>query len=390
MIRTTSIPATLRRLAVAWLGTMALLHGTGCAGPGNPYFDATRPHHTRDGFKNNYTDLVDKPFGDLLRWRWEAMRDALPKAPAQPTPVQAPDLVAIHANAAAGAGMRPAITWIGHATMLVQAGGLNVLTDPIFSERASPVQFIGPQRTQPPGVAMKDLPPIDVVLITHNHYDHLDCDSVLALNQRAAGATVFLVPLGLKPWLKRLGISNAIELDWWDKAMLGRDATGRLTRVVDGERALSVAFYLTPVQHWSARGLGDRRKTLWGGWAVFSADFHWYYSGDTGYSPDFADTARHFAAQNAGGFDLALLPIGAYAPRWFMKEQHVNPAEAVQIHRDLGAKRSVGVHWGTFNLTDESLDQPVIDLAAALRDASVTDADFFLMRIGETRRLPPR
>lgn len=346
----------------------------------NPYYDASRPHHTREGFTNNYAAQVTKSRADLLRWWYEAWQSGLPKAPESPVPTQAADLKAIHAYSAArpgGATAPPSITWIGHATMLVQAGGLNVLTDPIFSERASPVQFLGPKRAQPPGVALKDLPPIDVVLISHNHYDHLDRQSVLDLAARSQhptrAPTLFLVPLGLKAWFTDIGIAHVIELDWWDQ------------HTHEG-----VAFNLTPVQHWSARGLGDRSQTLWGGYAVFAPDLHWYFSGDTGYSKDFADTRERFAPRHAGGFDLALLPVGGYEPRWFMKDQHINPAEAVQVHKDLGVKRSVGVHWGTFNLTDESLDQPVRDLAQARLTGGLREEDFFTMKIGETRQLPAR
>ena len=324
-------------------------------------------------FKNNYTDQVPGSASDLLRWRWNAWRNDLPPPPQTPTPQMAPNLAAIHANARAGQAMKPAITWIGHATMLVQASGLNVLTDPVFSERVSPVQFIGPQRAQPPGVALADLPAIDVVVISHNHYDHLDRNTVLALNQRARGATVFIVPMGLETWFAEQGIGNVVALDWWQQ------------HTVKG-----VAFHLTPVQHWSARSLGDRFETLWGGWAVFGPDFHWYFSGDTGYSQDFKDTRERFKARSPDGFDVALLAVGAYEPRWFMKNQHINPDEAVQIHRDLHAKRSVGVHWGTFNLTDEPLDQPPKDLAIARAAHGVADDDFFLLKIGETRTLPAR
>ena len=148
---------------------------------------------------------------------------------------------------------------------------------------------------------------------------------------------------------------------------------------------------LTPVQHWTARGLGDQLATLWGGFAVFATDCHFFFAGDTGYSADFRDIRRHFAhRQIDGGFDIALLPIGAYEPRWFMQVQHVNPAEAVQIHRDLGAKRSMGVHWGTFQLTDESLDEPPRALAAARAAAGVTEDEFFVMAVGQTRVLPRR
>jgi N-acyl-phosphatidylethanolamine-hydrolysing phospholipase D len=226
-------------------------------------------------------------------------------------------------------------------------------------------------------LALAQLPPIDVVLISHNHYDHLDKNTVVELSRRSQGATLFIVPLGVKSWFLDVGITNVKELDWWEGV------------VVKG-----VEFNFTPVQHWSALGLGDRSQTLWGGWAVFGTDMHWYFSGDTGYSQDFVDTQRRFASRQTpaqgGGFDVALLAVGAYEPRWFMKEQHINPAEAVQIHLDLKAKRSVGVHWGTFALTDEPLDQPPKDLAAARQAANITDDDFFLMAIGQTRRIDRR
>ncbi len=363
----------------------------------NPAYDANKPHHTPTGFQNNYIKAVDKSFIDLLRWQWESQ--GLPKPAKQPTPVVAADLGLITGNkklanfdpnlsAAAQnstAPAQPTITWIGHATTLVQANGLNVLTDPIFSERASPVQLFGPKRTQPPGIALNDLPPIDAVLISHNHYDHLDRASVALLDERAKASghpTVFIVPLGLKTWFNDLGITNVVELDWWQHHTLS-SATVK-----------DVEFHLTPVQHWSARGMGDRSATLWGGWAVLGADFHWYYAGDTGYSRDFADTRAHFAERQtdalAGGFDLALIPIGAYEPRWFMTAQHVNPMESVRIHQDVGAKRSVGVHWGTFALTDEPLDQPPVDLAIATRALSVPEGRFGVLAIGESLQLPKR
>jgi N-acyl-phosphatidylethanolamine-hydrolysing phospholipase D len=285
-----------------------------------------------------------------------------------------PELAFVQANARAGAAMQPAVTFIGHASVLVQAGGLNMLTDPMFSERASPFSFIGPKRAQPPGLSLAQLPHIDLVLISHNHYDHLDEASVTALNAQRGGPPLFIVPLGLKAWLAGQGITQVVELDWWQSHRVG-----------------GAEVVLTPAQHWSGRGLHDRLATLWGGFAVFLPDFQWYYSGDTGYSKDFADIRAHFAdRQTEGGFDLALIPVGAYEPRWFMATQHVNPAEAVQIHRDIGAKRSLGVHWGTFSLTDEPLDQPPRDLALARRAAGLADEAFFVTAVGETRRLPPR
>jgi N-acyl-phosphatidylethanolamine-hydrolysing phospholipase D len=339
---------------------------------------AARPHHTSAGFRNNYIAQVDKPLGDFLRWRYQAWRDNLPPPPRQPTPVAAPELARLQGNAAAyragATGAVPSVTWIGHATALIQAGGLSVLTDPIFSERASPLRFVGPRRAQPPGIALDQLPPIDVVLISHNHYDHLDLDSLERLNEHSNGATLFLVPMGNRKLLREHGIQNVIELNWWE------------AHTVRG-----VQFHLTPVQHWSGRGIGDRNQSLWGGWAVFARDLHWFFAGDSGYSRDFADIGTRFASRNGDrGFDLALLPIGAYEPRWFMREQHVDPAEAAQAHRDLGARQSLGIHWGTFELTDEPLDQPPRDLQAARAAAGLADDEFFLLAIGQSRWLPPR
>lgn len=368
-------------LARPWPARMALTLAlaallAGCSSP--PASDApSSPHRNAQGFRNPSGVQVEKPLGELLRWQWEKWRDGLPPAAGQATPQQAPELGFLHSNARAGAQMQPTLTWIGHASTLVQASGLNVLTDPMFSQRAFMVQWLGPQRQQPPGLTLAQLPHIDVVLISHNHYDHLDRASVQALAAQAGGSPLFLVPLGLKAWMQEQGITRVEELDWWQE-----------------RRVAGVDFALTPVQHWSARGLSDHNHSLWGGWAVLGPDFHWYFSGDTGYSADFVATRERLAARQGpaqgGGFDLALIAIGAYAPRWFMKEQHVAPDEAVQVHLDLGAKRSVGVHWGTFLLSDEALDQPPKDLARARQARGLGEADFGVMALGETRHLPQR
>jgi N-acyl-phosphatidylethanolamine-hydrolysing phospholipase D len=337
----------------------------------------SKPHHTPHGFRNNYVGSVTRSLRDLLRWQLDRLRHHLPPPPTLPIPAVKPDLDFIGSNAAAGAQMIPAATWIGHASTLVQADGLNVLTDPVFSERVSPLSFAGPKRAQPPGIAVTDLPHIDVVLVSHNHYDHLDRASIARLSQQPGGSPLFLVPLGLKAWLQDLNISNAVELDWWQHEVHG-----------------GTEFHFTPAQHWSGRTFSDRNKTLWGAWSVFGPDFHWFFSGDTGYSRDFIDTREHFAARQSlaqgGGFDVALIAVGACLPRWFMKMQHVDLDEAVQIHLDLGAKRSLGVHWGTFALADDPLDQPLHLLAAARDAKGVAPETFFLLPVGGTRRLPGR
>ena len=340
--------------------------------------DAPPPHHRAGGrFQNNYLEFQGKSLAQVMRWRLQARREGLPVAPAGPTPRVAPDLAWLHANAKAGAAMQPSVTWIGHATVLAQLGGLNVLTDPMFSQRASPLPFAGPKRHHPPGLALAELPRIDLVLASHNHYDHLDSASLAALAAQPGGPPIFVVPLGLQGWLARQGIRQAVELDWWQSHRIGAaDVT------------------LVPAQHWSARGLRDRMKTLWGGFAVLAPDCHLFFAGDTGYSRDFDDIRTHFAARQSvaagGGFDIALLPIGAYEPRWFMAEQHVNVEEALHIHRDVGAKRSLGVHWGTFVLTDEALDAPPRELAALRAARGMAEEEFFVLALGETRRLPAR
>jgi N-acyl-phosphatidylethanolamine-hydrolysing phospholipase D len=378
-----------------------------CSTPPNPYYDASRRHHRPNGFQDNYVEFKPKNFFTdvLLGWQIPSWFKGLPPAPEAPPPVVAPDLAFIASNT--GTQARPAATFIGHATVLVQVptanGSLNVLTDPVFGERASPVSFAGPKRFQPPGVALKDLPRIDLVLISHNHYDHLDEDSVKALNAQAGGPPLFVVPLGIKPWLAERGVTNAVELDWWDSVTLPATPSAASAQplvqrngagIAAGASSDAVQVFLTPAQHWSARGLGDRMKTLWGGFALLSPKLHVFYSGDTGYSKDFTDIQARLAPRQAdaqgGGFDLALLPVGAYEPRWFMKDQHVNPDESVRIHRELHARRSLGVHWGTFSLTDEALDQPPKDLAAARKAQGVADDAFFTLAIGETRKLPAR
>ncbi len=333
-------------------------------------------HHTPHGFRNNYVLSVTKSLGEVLRWQFQRLRGGLPPKPTVATPCQAPDLEFIHRNAQAP-HMVPAVTWIGHASALVQSDGLNVLTDPIFSRRASPLRFLGPARAHPPGLELSQLPHIDVVVISHNHYDHLDHPSIVALSQQAGGSPLFLTPLGLKSWLARQGVDRAIELDWWQR-----------------HEVAGVEFHCTPAQHWSGRSLSDRNKTLWCAWSVLGTGTHWFFSGDTGYSRDFADTRQHFSARQGpeagGGFDLALIAVGACLPRWFMQLQHVDISEAVQVHLDLGAKRSIGVHWGTFSLADEPLDQPIHELGAARAAKGVSEEEFFIMPIGATRQIPTR
>ncbi|MGE5450788.1 MAG: MBL fold metallo-hydrolase [Acidobacteriota bacterium] len=349
----------------------------------NRYYNPAKKHHRPDGFQNNYMSFRGKRWHEILRWRWQAWRAGHPHPLQAPIPVVKPDLAFIHTNAKAGLAMQPAMTWIGHITVLAQVGGLNILTDPVFSERCFPVQWAGPKRQTPPALSLSQLPHIDVVLLSHNHYDHMDEASLVALSRQQGGCPLFITPLGHQHWFARRGIHKVVELDWWDTHVL--EAT---------ERSLRIPVTLTPAQHWSARSLQDALCSLWGGFAVSSPDCHLFFAGDTAYSKDFVDIRQHFASMHGsdqgGGFDVALLPIGAYEPRWFMKDQHVNPRESVQIFKDLGCKRALAVHWGTFQLTDEALDEPPRALSRALSAASLSPDDFKAWPIGSTERIRPR
>ncbi|MDP9044166.1 MAG: MBL fold metallo-hydrolase [Pseudomonadota bacterium] len=343
--------------------------------------DLPTSHHRAGGFQNTYADIVPKSLAEVLRWKWDAARRGLPKPPQTPTPRVAPDLQWLRANAGAGVAMQPSLTWIGHATAMVQLGGVTVLTDPIFSDRASPLPFVGPKRHVGPGIGLEDLPRIDLVLVSHNHYDHLDGASVDALARQRGGPPTFIVPLGVRKWFVERGILGVVELDWWQ------------THAAASPQG-PTEIMLCPAQHWSGRGIADRMKTLWGGYAVFAPDCHLFFAGDTGYSRDFQDLKARVAHRQrpelGGGFDIALLPIGAYEPRWFMATQHVNAAEAVKIHRDVGAKASLGLHWGTFQLTDEPLDEPPRSLRKEVVEAGLAEGEFFVLAVGETKRLRKR
>lgn len=257
-----------------------------------------------------------------------------------------------------------ALTWIGHDSFLIRWQGVNLLTDPVFSERASPFAFAGPRRVVAPALGRESLPPIELVLVSHNHYDHLDAASVRRLAREHPDAS-FVVPRGLKRWFLRRGITQAVELDWWQQVELA-----------------GCCVTAVPAQHFSGRGVFDRNRVLWCGFVVERGDRRLYFAGDTGYSRDFADIGERFAP-----IDVALLPIGAYAPRWFMEPMHVNPEDAVKIHQDVGARLSVAMHWGTFRLTTEPLDEPPRRLAAARAAAGLAASAFRVLRHGECLRL---
>jgi L-ascorbate metabolism protein UlaG (beta-lactamase superfamily) len=261
-------------------------------------------------------------------------------------------------------GATAVVTFIGHATLLIQTPLGNILTDPVYSQRASPVPFAGPKRARQPAVLFGDLPPIDVVLLSHNHYDHCDLTTLRAIEERWHPMVV--TPLGNSRLLKTAGMRRIEEIDWWQDAA-----------------RVPLPIMLTPAQHFSARTPFDRNRALWGGFVIRAGEKRIFFAGDSGYASHFAQIR-----ERAGTPDLALLPIGAYEPRWFMKDIHMNPAEAVQAHLDLGATRSIATHFGTFQLTLEGIDDPVIALGEALRTCGVPSAQFRAPDFGESFTLP--
>jgi L-ascorbate metabolism protein UlaG (beta-lactamase superfamily) len=336
-----------------------LLAAASCATQGASTAAIEPPaHHEKDGYRN-LAPHDEHGFFDFLKWRLGGGPEEAPGVPADQLPkfvppIVTPDLEAIGRPQ----GDAIQITWIGHASFLIQVGGLNVLTDPMFSERASPVGFAGPRRLAPPGIALKDLPRIDAVIISHNHYDHLDSDSVTALGNGPR----YFVPPGFEPWLKRRGITNVQELDWWGSA-----------------EHRGLRFHAVPVQHFSSRTLFDRNEMLWSGWVIETTAGRIFFAGDTGYAPLFQEIGKRF-----GPIRLSLIPIGAYSPRWFMRAMHVDPPEAVRIHQDVRSEQSVGMHFATFELASEHLSEPPVYLEKALEEAGIPREKFIVMKIGET------
>ncbi|KAJ7566530.1 hypothetical protein O6H91_02G107600 [Diphasiastrum complanatum] len=290
------------------------------------------------------------------------------------------------------------VTWVGHATFLVQFDKINVLTDPVWSERCSPSSIVGPKRFVPVPFPLKELPDVDVVVISHNHYDHLDENTVKALGNKP----LYLVPLGLKSWFNSIGITNVVELDWWQehKISLSDKGSDRILKAV-----------CTPCQHFSGRGILDRNKTLWCSWVLEGSTKRAFFSGDTGFCtvsrnsehaggvPEFDDIHKNVnvnlpvcpafeeIGKRYGPFDVAFIPIGAYSPRHFMSAIHCSPEDAVAIHKAVHAKRSIGMHWGTFSLTDEPILEPPTRLLKELARLRIDPSTFFTMKHGETKTL---
>uniref|UniRef100_F6PVG1 N-acyl-phosphatidylethanolamine-hydrolyzing phospholipase D n=1 Tax=Xenopus tropicalis TaxID=8364 RepID=F6PVG1_XENTR len=331
--------------------------------------DVTKSRRHKNGrFVNPWPTWKTPSFWNILKWAFTekdnssvpSSREELDKVlpVVKPYFVQYPDFAGKTEN-----GIR--VTWLGHASVMVEMDDVIFLTDPIFSQHASPLSFAGPKRFRGPPCSVEQLPKIDAVVISHNHYDHLDYNTVVGLNERFGTELRWFVPLGLLNWMQSCGCDNVIELDWWEQNCVpGHD---------------EVTFVFTPCQHWCKRTPIDDNKVLWGSWSVLGPSNRFFFAGDTGYCAAFEEIGKRY-----GPFDIAAIPIGAYEPRWFMRSQHVDPEEAVRIHADVRAKKSIAIHWGTFALANEHFLDPPRKLSEALERYGLNIDDFFVLNHGES------
>jgi N-acyl-phosphatidylethanolamine-hydrolysing phospholipase D len=329
----------------------------------------TEHHAPGGGYRNPWPGAKPKGFSAVLRWAGGRAVRRLRGGRAGEGAALAVGPSAIVSPRQADGSLRA--TWVGHSTVLLQIGAMNVLTDPMWSERASPISWAGPRRLVPPAIPLTSLPPLDVVVLSHDHYDHLDAATIRAL-ARAHPAARWVAPLGVGELLTNLGVPQVVELDWWQST-----------------NAADTIVTAVPAQHFSGRSLGSRDSTLWAGFAITSGGWRVFFAGDTGYHPEFAEIGRRL-----GPFDLALLPIGAYEPRWFMRPVHMNAEEAVSAAVDLGTGAASDVpvvlatHWGTFRLTDEPMDEPPRRALDAWAARQLPAERFWILREERTRRIP--
>lgn len=352
------MPTALQKafLKRPWLGAGAMAVLSGCsAGP--VYNGKDSDHFDGSQFVNRLP--MEKRVSDFVKLGWGAMTEA----------DDWPDWIETTAGEVPKERVYQgiSITFINHATFLVQVDGLNILTDPIYSQRASPMQWVGPKRVHAPGVALDELPPIDLVLISHNHYDHLDEATLVNLARQQDSDPLIVAGLGNGLLFDELGLSRHVDLDWGQSTSLG-----------------DIEVVFTECRHRSGRGLVDQMKTLWGSFVLKTSAGAIYFAGDTGYGPHLKETGDEY-----GPFQLALLPIGAYEPRWFMADVHLNPEEAVQAHLDLRSEHSIGMHFGTFQLTYEGVDEPLQDLEIAREKYQIAPSAFDVLEVGESRTYAP-
>lgn len=326
-------------MALGWM-----VSKPGYEGPVSGHFNGTT--------FENLGDVPSKGFFDVMKWylnrdqgEWREIPESEVSFAQKPASEVTNSLV---------------ITYVNHSTFLIQVDGLNILTDPVWSDRVSPFSFAGPKRMRPPGLKFEDLPKIDLVVLSHNHYDHLDISTLKELNRKFE--PLFAVPLGVDLFLNNEGISNTVSMDWWE----------------DHGASEQVTINFVPAQHFSARGTFDRDKTLWGGYVLETSQGNVYFAGDTGYGDFFPEIGARY-----GSIKVGLIPIGAYKPQWFMQPIHINPEEAIQVHKDVGAEISFGMHFGTFPLADDGMDDPVNDFSKAIQLPENIGVNFKLLTEGD-------
>jgi N-acyl-phosphatidylethanolamine-hydrolysing phospholipase D len=348
------IPLAMHRVLASLFALSLALFG--CAAR---QIDPARPHHlSGGGFRNPHAGEDSFGFGPILLWRLGAYDEELRSLVRPPPGWRFPNQTTSVDPA------RPHVTWVNHSTFLVDLGSVRFLTDPVWSERASPVPWAGPRRRHSVPFSLDEVGRIDFVLISHNHYDHLDRETVRRLGDRVH----WFVPIGIAAWLRAQGIHRVEELDWWQSSEFGP----------------RIAVTAVPAQHFSMRSFFDLNETLWTGWVVSlrgakGPEKTIYFAGDTGHNPeDFHEIGRRL-----GPMDLSLIPIGAYLPRRLMRTRHVSPRDAVAIHRDVGSRLSVAMHWRTFRQTDEPLDQPPFDLFRALHEYGISPREFRVLEPGQ-------
>jgi len=327
---------------IGWVGYF--ISGPKYKGPVSDHFDGRR--------FINPGSIKAKGFREVLKWMVAREQGEWKEVPA-------------------GHGEKPAshfdngirITFVNHSTFLIQVDGVNILTDPVFSERTSPVQWAGPRRMRPPGILLEDLPAIDVLILSHNHWDHLDIAAVKKIH--ALHHPKIITPLGVKAFLDREGVTGAKDIDWWQEVEINT----------------LLKIQSVPAQHFSGRGTFDRDATLWCGYVIHRRGGNIYFAGDTGYN----DQTFKEIGERCAPIQVALLPIGAYKPRWFMSPIHCSPEEAVKIHREVRSKNSIATHFGTFPLADDGQTEPVAELNKALQEAGIDSETFLVLKEGVPR-----
>jgi L-ascorbate metabolism protein UlaG (beta-lactamase superfamily) len=356
-----TIVTTLSAIVVIVLAIDFYLRAPGYRGPKSDHFDGKKfKSYGREAAAFTVSGLGEERKVSLIKWmisrprlKWE-WRDV-------ETPATPPERVT---------GKEILVTYVNHTAVLIQVAGVNIITDPVWTYRASPFIFMGPRRYQDPGVDIEKLPPIDLILLSHNHYDHMDLNAIRKIVAHSGPAIV--APLGNAAYLEQKGVAGAVDMDWWQSQMISKE----------------VRIDCVPAQHFSARAFSDRNRTLWSGYMIHTPVGLLYFAGDTGYGP-FVDRLKDKYIAAGKKIRCALLPIGAYKPEWFMKEVHMSPEEAVRVHEELGIETSIATHFGTFYMADDGQDEPVALLKSVLAEKELhgQKIEFRALKNGESVRL---